>query len=266
MTFSDKSSSDCSYTVTITTSCSSPKYTRDQFSLCFGDSYGYQVHAARLDDPLSGAFERCSVDTYEITGPCLYEGWKEGEGLGKEKQGIKGYARVKDKQDTTGIGVDEPKNNWAFDTSQFDNILKRLKLQAAEIKDGAVEKDDVQDVDTNATTETNTVVKKCNIRRHLKQGDLAAWASVHLKEKAMNKISCRCMPASSVYILLRERMEVAIQSFQSMPKTLFCSVLDIHNDFQFQDCYVVPNPPSFSFLEEIILGSGQNFVLEVKNH
>ncbi|GMQ08922.1 hypothetical protein CsSME_00052457 [Camellia sinensis var. sinensis] len=34
--------------------------------------------------------------------------------------------------------------------------------------------------------------------------------------------------------------------------------------FQFQDCYVAPNlPPSFSFLEEIILGSGQNFVLEM---
>ena len=29
---------------------------------------------------------------------------------------------------TTGIGVDEPKNKWAFDTSQFDNILKRLKV------------------------------------------------------------------------------------------------------------------------------------------
>ncbi|CAL5444096.1 unnamed protein product [Camellia sinensis] len=68
-----QSSSDCSYTVTITTSCSSPKYTRDQISLSFGDSYGYQVYAARIDDPSSGAFERCSVDTYEITGPCLYE-------------------------------------------------------------------------------------------------------------------------------------------------------------------------------------------------
>ncbi|GMP96376.1 hypothetical protein CsSME_00045050 [Camellia sinensis var. sinensis] len=74
-------------------------------------------------------------------------GWEEGEGLGKEKQGIKGYVRVKNKQDTAGIGVDEPKNKWAFDTSQFDNILKRLKV------------DDVQEVDTGVTTETNTVVK-----------------------------------------------------------------------------------------------------------
>ena len=30
------------------------------------------------------------------------QGWEEGEGLGKDKQGIKGYVRVKNKQDTTG--------------------------------------------------------------------------------------------------------------------------------------------------------------------
>ncbi|CAL5394614.1 unnamed protein product [Camellia sinensis] len=46
-------------------------------------------------------------------------GWEEGGGLGKEKQGI----------------------------------------EAAEIKDEAVEKDDVQEVDTDVTVETNTVVK-----------------------------------------------------------------------------------------------------------
>lgn len=27
-----------------------------------------------------------------------------------------------------GIGVDNPANNWVLDTSQFDNILKRLKV------------------------------------------------------------------------------------------------------------------------------------------
>ncbi|GAB4857432.1 hypothetical protein Ancab_015341 [Ancistrocladus abbreviatus] len=58
-------------------------------------------------------------------------GWEEGEGLGKEKQGIKGYVRVQNKQDTAGIGL-EKANNWAFDTSQFDSILKKLKVQAAE--------------------------------------------------------------------------------------------------------------------------------------
>ncbi|KAL1551951.1 G-patch domain-containing protein 1-like [Salvia divinorum] len=56
-------------------------------------------------------------------------GWEEGEGLGKEKQGIKGYVRVKNKQDTLGIGTEIP-NAWAFDTTQFDSILKKLKVQA----------------------------------------------------------------------------------------------------------------------------------------
>ncbi|KAG5014517.1 hypothetical protein JHK85_020653 [Glycine max] len=61
-------------------------------------------------------------------------GWEEGEGLGKEKQGIKGHVRVKNKQDTIGIGLEKP-NNWAFDTTQFDNILKRLKVQAPQSHD-----------------------------------------------------------------------------------------------------------------------------------
>ncbi|KAK9130690.1 hypothetical protein Sjap_011177 [Stephania japonica] len=61
----------CSYTVRIKTSCSSPTYTRDQISLAFGDAYGNQVYEPRLDDPASGAFERCSTDTYRVTGRCL---------------------------------------------------------------------------------------------------------------------------------------------------------------------------------------------------
>ncbi|KAK7838833.1 embryo-specific protein ats3b [Quercus suber] len=63
----------CSYTVSITTSCSSTKYTRDQISLAFGDAYGNQVYAPRLDDPSTGTFERCSRDTFQILGPCSYQ-------------------------------------------------------------------------------------------------------------------------------------------------------------------------------------------------
>lgn len=73
-------------------------------------------------------------------------GWEEGEGLGKDKQGIKGHVRVKNKKDTTGIGVDEAKNNWAFDTTQFDSILKKLKVQTAEVNEKD-EEDKVEDVD-----------------------------------------------------------------------------------------------------------------------
>ncbi|KAF5741734.1 hypothetical protein HS088_TW10G00739 [Tripterygium wilfordii] len=63
----------CSYSVSITTSCSSPRYTRDCISLAFGDAYGNQVYAPRLDDPSSRTFERCSTDTFEINGPCTYQ-------------------------------------------------------------------------------------------------------------------------------------------------------------------------------------------------
>ncbi|VVA93565.1 unnamed protein product [Arabis nemorensis] len=79
-------------------------------------------------------------------------GWEEGEGLGKDKQGIKGYVRVQNKQDTTGVGLDKP-NPWAFDTTQFDNILKKLKVQAAPIK--ASENDD--DSDKEAESDVDTV-------------------------------------------------------------------------------------------------------------
>lgn len=32
-----------------------------------------QVYAARLDDPYSRTFERCSTDTYTLYGPCTYQ-------------------------------------------------------------------------------------------------------------------------------------------------------------------------------------------------
>ncbi|KAJ8755992.1 hypothetical protein K2173_024537 [Erythroxylum novogranatense] len=63
----------CSYTVKISTSCFSTRYTRDQISLAFGDAYGNQVYAPRLDDPHTRAFESCSTDTFQINGPCTYQ-------------------------------------------------------------------------------------------------------------------------------------------------------------------------------------------------
>lgn len=66
-------------------------------------------------------------------------GWEEGEGLGKDKQGIKGHIRVKNKQDFTGVGLEQASKNWAFDTTQFDNILKRLKVHVAEPNHGEME-------------------------------------------------------------------------------------------------------------------------------
>ncbi|KAL3528863.1 hypothetical protein ACH5RR_008185 [Cinchona calisaya] len=63
----------CSFTVSIRTSCSSVRYTRDRVSLAFGDAYGNQVYAPRLDDPRSRTFEGCSTDTFQISGPCTYQ-------------------------------------------------------------------------------------------------------------------------------------------------------------------------------------------------
>ncbi|XVE64118.1 hypothetical protein DITRI_Ditri07aG0076200 [Diplodiscus trichospermus] len=63
----------CSYSVVISTSCSSTSYTRDQISIAFGDAYGNQIYTPRLDDPSTRTFERCSSDTFEIDGPCAYQ-------------------------------------------------------------------------------------------------------------------------------------------------------------------------------------------------
>ncbi|KAL6321305.1 hypothetical protein AAG906_016339 [Vitis piasezkii] len=63
----------CSFTVVIKTSCSSVSFTRDQISLAFGDAYGNQVYAPRIDDPSTRTFERCSTDTFQINGPCTYQ-------------------------------------------------------------------------------------------------------------------------------------------------------------------------------------------------
>ncbi|TYH70731.1 hypothetical protein ES332_D05G136600v1 [Gossypium tomentosum] len=68
-----KNVGSCTYTVSIRTSCSSTTYTRDQISLAFGDAYGNQVYAPRLDDPYSRTFESCSTDTFQIKGPCTYQ-------------------------------------------------------------------------------------------------------------------------------------------------------------------------------------------------
>ncbi|XWS61716.1 hypothetical protein CRYUN_Cryun07bG0149900 [Craigia yunnanensis] len=84
-------------------------------------------------------------------------GWEEGEGLGKDKQGIKGHVRVKNKQDTTGVGLDKP-NPWAFDTAQFDSILKRLKVQqAAQTNDEADKNENQVETKTDVSTEEQVV-------------------------------------------------------------------------------------------------------------
>ncbi|KAK6137425.1 hypothetical protein DH2020_028848 [Rehmannia glutinosa] len=94
-------------------------------------------------------------------------GWEEGEGLGKEKQGIKGYVRVKNKQDTSGIGTEKP-NAWAFDTSQFDNILKKLKVQAVDINMDRADQKDGQEEDAKLSPSKDN--KDCVVKVTRPQG------------------------------------------------------------------------------------------------
>ncbi|XP_047328189.1 G-patch domain-containing protein 1-like [Impatiens glandulifera] len=114
-------------------------------------------------------------------------GWEEGEGLGKDKQGIKGYVRVKNKQDTNGIGVEEAKKSWGFDTSQFDSILKRLNVQAKESNDeGTIKIDKINDAQDETKEDkepkeskviNNIVVKTTRPQGRYKKRE---WSKAHL--------------------------------------------------------------------------------------
>lgn len=62
-------------------------------------------------------------------------GWQEGEGLGKEKQGIREHVRVSKKKDNSGVGTDAQQkaaSNWTFNTTTFDSILKNLNVIVAD--------------------------------------------------------------------------------------------------------------------------------------
>ncbi|XP_078438268.1 D111/G-patch domain-containing protein [Wolffia australiana] len=86
-------------------------------------------------------------------------GWEEGQGLGKDKQGIKGHIRVKNKQDTTGVGLEQASKNWAFDTTQFDDILKRLKVHTGQLDDGDINKSDPVEDSPDDTPKVDVTVK-----------------------------------------------------------------------------------------------------------
>lgn len=81
------------------------------------------------------------------------EGWEEGQGLGKHKQGINKLVKVKKKQDTIGVGVDKVAINWTFNTFEFGNILKKLKVQvvASKVEEENREKQEVKKTETTIT-------------------------------------------------------------------------------------------------------------------
>lgn len=55
-------------------------------------------------------------------------GWKEGDGLGKEGQGIKTAIKPKKKIDATGIGAKNLNTNWIATSSAYDSILAKLNI------------------------------------------------------------------------------------------------------------------------------------------
>ena len=62
------------------------------------------------------------------------QGWKEGEGLGKDKQGIQQHVRATRKDDAKGIGYNEStdgkgwsEKGWSQQNNDFCDVLSRLK-------------------------------------------------------------------------------------------------------------------------------------------
>ncbi|KAL5201974.1 hypothetical protein ABZP36_012926 [Zizania latifolia] len=63
---------ECTYTVRVKTSCASPQRTADAVSVAFGDAYRNEAYGARLPGGAAGAFERCVLDTFRVSGQCGY--------------------------------------------------------------------------------------------------------------------------------------------------------------------------------------------------
>ena len=62
-------------------------------------------------------------------GCCVLQGWKEGDGLGKDKQGIASHLRVKKNFENSGVGLSEARKeqqDWTLNTSSFNDVLARL--------------------------------------------------------------------------------------------------------------------------------------------
>lgn len=116
-------------------------------------------------------------------------GWEEGQGLGKHKQGIKEHVKVKKKQDTTGVGVDKVANNWTFNTAEFDNILKKLKVQVAASEDGEAnrEKQEVKKTET-----TTTILKAARPQGRYKKRERGKLVSGYTEKDLQEILGNRC--------------------------------------------------------------------------
>ncbi|CAK8535702.1 unnamed protein product [Lathyrus sativus] len=60
---------DCSYLITIKTSCDSPRYSKDHIGLLFGDAIDSEIYVPRLDGPDSGPFRKCRTMSFDVKAP-----------------------------------------------------------------------------------------------------------------------------------------------------------------------------------------------------
>ncbi|XP_031493560.1 G-patch domain-containing protein 1 [Nymphaea colorata] len=109
-------------------------------------------------------------------------GWEEGEGLGKEKQGIKGHIKVSKKQDTTGIGLDKAADKWQFDTSTFDEILKRLAVKIPEDEDTGKNRDNASSCKSEETPASKSTRPQGRYKRREKGKLVNSYSEKDLQE------------------------------------------------------------------------------------
>ncbi|KAF7050829.1 hypothetical protein CFC21_059139 [Triticum aestivum] len=142
-------------------------------------------------------------------------GWEEGEGLGKDKQGIKGHVRVKQKQDTLGVGVDNPQNKWAYDTTQFDDILKKLKVQSTtpvkEIEDVSSSPDSTPKKDKPAKDEVAKVTRPQGRYKKRERGkSVRGYSAVDLEGILVRKKENDCKVDQEVQPSCMEEPDITI--------------------------------------------------------
>ncbi|XP_037426510.1 uncharacterized G-patch domain protein DDB_G0278987-like [Triticum dicoccoides] len=142
-------------------------------------------------------------------------GWEEGEGLGKDKQGIKGHVRVKQKQDTLGVGVDNPQNKWAYDTTQFDDILKKLKVQSTtpvkEIEDVSSSPDSTPKKDKPAKDEVTKVTRPQGRYKKRERGkSVRGYSAVDLEGILVRKKENDCEVDQEVQPSCMEEPDITI--------------------------------------------------------
>ncbi|PNW81229.1 hypothetical protein CHLRE_07g347400v5 [Chlamydomonas reinhardtii] len=97
-------------------------------------------------------------------------GWKEGEGLGAKKQGIKEHVKVKKKHDAMGVGAAENAQNtrdWTTGMVSFDRILANLKEVSAR---PAAADDSSSSDDEAAAKAPKKAAKKADTKKAKKSG------------------------------------------------------------------------------------------------